>query len=161
MSSHLRYGLNASMCSNVRTRVVDLAAHLGTEHTSASSAAVGLKLSSWLLKRFIRLTGKLMSAVVTTSRQLRRTKAMQGSTNHSNSANICRTELGLNSKRSLACPDNLDAFASMATTAMCRFCRKQIVLLITYALPFTENQAICCRAQCTQQISRCKDGIPI
>lgn len=69
---------------------VSLLIWVDTEHTGASPAAFGLKLPSRLLKRFMRLTGRLTSAVMTTSRQLRRTKAMQGSTNHSNSENICR-----------------------------------------------------------------------
>ena len=57
--------------------------------TRGSPAALGLKRSSRLLKRFMRLTGRLMSAVVTSSRQLRRTKAMQGSTSHSKRVWIC------------------------------------------------------------------------
>lgn len=110
-------------------KVADLAAHLDAEHTIGPSAAFGLKPSSWLLKRFIRLTGKLMSAVATTSRQFRRTKAMQGSTSHSNSANICRTEPLLKSSTRLACPDNLDALICMGMTAVCRLHRKRLAFV--------------------------------
>lgn len=48
-----------------------------------------LKSSSWLLSSLMRLQGRLTSAVATTSLQLRRMKAMQGSTSHSNSAITC------------------------------------------------------------------------
>jgi len=61
--------------------------------TGGSPAALGLKQSSRLLKRLMRLTGRLMSAVVTSSRQLRRTKAMQGSTSHSKRVWTCGIDI--------------------------------------------------------------------
>lgn len=84
--------------------LANLTAHLDRKPTSGVSVAFGLKQSSWLLKRFMRLTDRLMSAVMTTSRQLRRTKAMQGSTNHSNSAKICRAKRLCNNNSFIGMP---------------------------------------------------------
>ena len=163
MSQHQGMAQRQGRAATYAWKTADLTAQLGTEHTSGSFAAFGLKLSSWLLKRFIRLTGRLMSAVVTTSRQLRRTKAIQGSTNHSNSAKICRTEPLLKSSTSLACPGSLNELACMAMAAGHRLCRKWLAFVSSKPNPcvvlcLSPESAVCCSAPCSQAIARCQEA---